>query len=443
MNKIHRLLYVFIIFVVAAPGISRAFSSPENASQPEVRLLTIQEAVQMTWAHAPEMQVADVQEKRAGEAVRESRSMVRPQVVTGTGLAYNNGFPLSIEGAAPSIFQVGLSQSLLSKKYKNLIRETEEAGKASRFNSETTENELAARTALTYFKLLQARKMIALATERLAALEKYLGIVQSMSEAGKLRPVDVLSAQTAVSSARQQLLIVSEEANIAEAELKEYTGIPSEVAVRLEEPILPDSAILADAETLYQQTLKISPEIQSAEADIRAKKFHIEAEKGERLPQLSLVGEYAVLSKANNYEDYFNKFERNNYLLGFSIQIPVFDGFRTSSRIAQSRQELSEAEHQASRIRSDLRLAVQRGVSALRIATGAEELTRNELAGIKESTRIEEQLFESGKISQMEFEETRSSLFQKELEHLDAELVLFQRKLELLHLTGNITSVFQ
>ncbi len=441
MNKTHRLLLIVCILIITVPLNSRAFSSAEN--EPQSRILTIQEAVQMSWAHDPDMQIADIQEKRAGEAVRESRSLIRPQIVTGTGLAYNNGFPLSIEGAAPSIFQVGLSQSLLSKTYKNLIRETEEAGKASRFNCDSTGNELAVRTALAYFRLFQARKMAGLATERLNASLKYLDMVQSASDAGKLRPIDIRSAQTAVSSARQQLLIVSEEASIAEAELKAYTGIPNDVPVRLEEPVLSSPFFEEDAETVYQQSLENSPDIQRAEADIRAKEYHLEAEKGERLPQLNLVGQYAVLSKANNYEDYFNRFERNNYLVGFSLQIPVFDGFRTSSRIAQSRHELSEAQHQASRIKSNLRLAAHRGVSALRIAQGAEELTSNELAAMEERIRVDEQLLQSGKISAMEFEETRSGRIQKELEHLDAELVLFQRKLEILHLTGMISPVFQ
>jgi len=443
MNKTSRFYYLLIILTVTTAINSRASEILEQAPGPEVRLLTIQEAIQMTLAHAPEMHIVEAQEKRAGEAVRETRSLIKPQVATGTGIAYNNGFPLSIEGSAPSIFQVGLSQSIFSKQNKNLIREAEEAGKASSFNRESTGNELVLRTALAYFRLLQARKMVSLAEERFHGSEEYLLMAQALSEAGRMRPVDVSSAKMAVSSARQQLLIVREEADIAEAELKTYTGIQDGISLRMEEPVLVSPLLNADAETLYQQSLKNYPEIQKAESDIRAKEFHLEAAKGERLPKVNLVGQYAVLSKANNYEDFFNRFERNNYLLGFSIQIPIFDGFRTSARVAQSRQEISAARYRLESVKSDLKLDVRRGVSAYRIASGAEEHARNDAVAVRERIKLDEQLLQSGRISQMEFEEIKAGLFQKELVHLEAEQVLFQRKMEILNITGAISSSFQ
>src|SRR5512143_3936584 len=87
--------------------------------------LTLADTLRRILARAPEVALARAQADRALEAVREARSANLPQVVTGTGLAYNNGFPLSIEGAAPSIVQFGVTQSIFSKKNKNLILEAE------------------------------------------------------------------------------------------------------------------------------------------------------------------------------------------------------------------------------------------------------------------------------------------------------------------------------
>jgi outer membrane protein len=393
--------------------------------------------------HSPEMLMAETQAKRAKEAVRESRSLNRLQVVAGTGLAYNNGFPLSIEGAAPSIFQVGANQPFLSKKNKNLIREAEQSEMASRLSGDSTGNDLASKTVLAYSRLYQARRRSDLAAESLTSAEAYLKTIQSMAEAGKIRSIDISTAKISVSSARQQLLIAREQAGIAEAELQAYTGIAADVSIRPVEPVLVSPSLDADAETLYGQILTNSPEIQQAEADIRSKEFHLEATKGERLPQMSLVGEYAVLSKANNYEDYFNQFSRNNYLLGLSLQVPIFDGRRASARIAQSHQEVSEARYRLQQIKSDLKLATLRGLSALRIAEGAEEYARDATAAAREKMRIDELLLQSGKISQMEFEESRSGLFQKEFAQIEAEQALFERKLDVLRITGGVASALQ
>ena len=99
--------------------------------------LTVQEAVRLTLSRSPEVLVAEAQAARAREALRESRSSNQPRLFAGSGLAYNNGFPLSIEGAAPSIFRVSASQPVFSKTNANLIREAEESGKAGQLGTES------------------------------------------------------------------------------------------------------------------------------------------------------------------------------------------------------------------------------------------------------------------------------------------------------------------
>ena len=443
MNTIIRLSSILFLLTVAGAGAAFPSENSEKSPSGEARILTIKETVRMALSRSPEILLAEAQTIRADEAVRESRSLNRPQVFAGSGLAYNNGMPLSIEGAAPSIFQVRMSQSILSKKNNNLIRESEQAGKASGFNRESVENDLASRTASAYFRLHQTRKMIALARERVEAAEAQRDTAESLFQAGRISRLERNSEDTAVSSARQQLLVFEEEANVAEMELKGYTGLEDAVSIHTVEPQIKFPALENDAETLYRQALENAPEIRRAEADVRAKEFHVEAEKGERLPKLDIVGQYALLSDSNNYTDYFNRFERNNYLLGLSIQVPVFDGFRTGSRIAQSRQELSEVRYRLESLKSELKLATRKSLSTLRIARGARENAQNEADAARENVQAGEALLESGRVSRKDLEETKMQLFQKESALLDADLDLFQRKLELLGIIGNIQSAFQ
>ena len=123
--------------------------------------------------------------------------------------------------------------------------------------------------------------------------------------------------------------------------------------------------------------------------------------------------------------------------------MPIFDGFRTSARVAQSRQELSEARSRLARIKSDLKLAAQKATSNLRIATGARDLAVDEMEAARESIQADEALLESGRISILEFEGMKSQLLQKENALLESEQVLFQRKLELLSIIGDTSAVLQ
>jgi outer membrane protein TolC len=397
----------------------------------------------MALVRSPEALIAEAQALRAREAARESRSLNLPQVVTGTGLAYNNGFPLSIEGAAPSIVQLGAAQPIFSKKNSNLIREAEASAKASQLSKETARNEVAAKTALAYFELFQARKITALASAGLDAADKQRELVETSFSAGKVRPVDVTAAKTAVLAARQDLLVAREKEQLAEAELRELTGLPENVSIQTREPQIDSPALESDERTLFQQALESAPEILQADAVIRAKEFHVEAERGENLPRMELVGQYALFSRSNNYSDYFNRFERNNFLLGLSVQFPLFNGFRTSARVAQSRQEVAEERYRLQGLKSELKLNIQRGLSALRIARGALDLARSDAAAAREMAEVSETLLSTGRIGAKDMENVRTQLRQKELALIEANRILFQRKVEILRLAGAITSVMK
>ncbi len=380
---------------------------------------------------------------RAEEAVRESRSLNLPQIFTGTGLAYNNGFPLSIEGSAPSIFQIGANQSVFSKKNSNLIREARESMKASYLGSESIRSEIAVKTAVAYYDLHRARKILPLKSAGLDAAEKQQQIIESMLAAGRVRAADASLARASTISARQQLLVAGEQIGIAEMQLRELTGMPHTVSIRTVEPQIETPIFAMDGKALYEQALEKTPEIKKAEATLRSKEFHLEAEKGERWPKLNIVTEYALFSRSNNYEDYFNRFERNNYLVGISIQVPLFNGFRTSARVAQSKHEVSEERYRLQQMKSNLKLDIQRGLSAVRIARGACDCARMDREAAMEMLEANKILLENGRISDKEYEELRLQLQQKELALLEADRALFERKLELLHIVGSVSSEIQ
>ena len=258
-----------------------------------------------------------------------------------------------------------------------------------------------------------------------------------------MRSVDVTLARTAAMAAEQQLLVAQEQAKLGERELQVLTGLPDTVSIQTLEPRIESPIFEMDGDSLYGQAVERTPEILQAEATLRAKQFHTEAEKGENWPKLQIVSEYALFSRTNNYQDYFNRFTRNNYLLGLSVQVPLYTGSRTGSRVEQSRQEVSEERYRLQSMKSELKLNIQRGLSAIRIALSTLKLARSEREAAQEILQVNEVLLESGRISVRDLEDSRLQLQQKEVAMLDADEILFQRKLELLHAVGSLASELQ
>jgi len=430
-----RLYRAFLILSL----IGFSFIRPVSA---ENRTLTLEEAVRLAVAHSPEALIAGAQARQAEEALRETRSINMPRAVIGSGAAYNNGFPLSIEGAAPSIVRFEAIQPIFSAQNKNLIREAGESAKAARIGGDIVGNELAALTALVYYRLDQARKIAALAESRLAETQKRQELTEIDLEAGRARPIDAMMGKNAINAARQQILTAQEQAIIAETELRVLTGLSDTTSILTITPVMESHVYDMDVAELFEKTAASSPEIMQAEVKIRAKEFHVAAEKSERYPRIAAVAEYGMFSRSNNYENYYNRFERNNYLIGISAQFSLFDGFQSKARVAQSREELSAEQLNLRRLKSDLKLNIQRGLSALRVARGAVDFAVSDLETEAEMVKINEILFESGRVGEREMADARLQVRQKELAKLEAEHELFQRKVELLRITGSVLTVF-
>jgi outer membrane protein TolC len=430
----------FVVSCIACWALSLVSAPAQQNGKPEGGALTLKEAIELTVSRAPEIAIADAQIARSGEVLRETRSANRPQVVTGTGLAYNNGFPLSIEGSAPSAIQIGVTQSIFSKRNKNLILEAEEGIKADRIGSDRIRNELAVRTALVYYELHHARKLEALWSQRLEMAAKDQRLTETLLEAGKARPLDVTLAKTITANAEQQLLVARERARLSETELRGLTGRQDGPPLQTVEPQFDVTMLGLPGDVLYQKAVEAHPEILQAESNLRAKEFHLEAEKGGKYPRIDLVSQYALFTRFNNYQDYFNRFTRNNYLIGMSIQVPLFDGFQSSARIAQGRQDITEARLRLERAKTNLRMNIERSLSALRIAKGATELARRELEAAREGARVSQTLLEAGRISPKETLGPQNLVREKEIALLDAEKSLFEREVELLQITGTAAS---
>lgn len=436
MHKTAKLLFLFFLF-------TSIFAATLSAMQSSARILTVQEAVRMMLDHSPDILLARAQTLRSREAVQETRSLNRPRAYAGTGLAYNNGMPLSIEGSAPSIFQVNAAQPFLSMRNSGLIHEAEEMEKAGRFGEASARNALALRTATVYGELHRVRKALDLTAARLAAAEAHQKEIEALLEAGRVLPVEATLVRTAVLAARQQVLVMREQGIAAERELRELIGLPDTVEIRTVEPNINEEKIVLQEDALFERALETAPGILQAKAEVTARDFHTEAEKGERWPKMEIVSQYALLSRANNYEDFFSRFVRNNYLIGLSVQVPLPSGTGVSARIAQSRIAASEARYKLQRLQSELRIEIQKGVSALRIAQGAADLAKSEAEASRELLRVNETLMESGRITQKDLEDSRSRVMEKEMAALEAEGELFKKKLDLLYSTGEIETVLR
>ena len=102
-------------------------SSAEPQAAPGI--LTLDQVVNLALAHSPDLALARVRYTVAQNVAGVDRSEFRPNLFTGSGAAYTNGFPQTPGGAPPSVFEVSYTQALLDPIKRGALHADEDRAK--------------------------------------------------------------------------------------------------------------------------------------------------------------------------------------------------------------------------------------------------------------------------------------------------------------------------
>ena len=185
-----------------------------------------------------------------------------------------------------------------------------------------------------------------------------------------------------------------------------------------------------------------SVEIRQAELDLRSKQERLKGEKGGYFPTVDLVGKYSLLSRINNYDQYFRTFQKNNINVGLQISIPIFSA-RTSAAVDLASADLHRSELELAATRHRVENEVRTTARRMRETEATREVARLELQLAQQELQILQAKYEQGRANLRDVENQRLEENGKWLAFLDADFDNQQASLELLRMTGQLSTVLQ
>jgi outer membrane protein TolC len=159
-------------------------------------------------------------------------------------------------------------------------------------------------------------------------------------------------------------------------------------------------------------------------------------------PSADIVGQYSILSKFNNYNEFYKTFVRNNVSVGVRITIPIFAA-KTRANVALAKSELSAAELTLGNKRQEVRLDVQQKARTVRELDATREVARLDLKLAQETLQLDQARFDEGRLTLRDIEQARLDESDKWVAFLDADFARQQSQLTLLQATGQLAKVFQ
>ena len=121
-------------------------TAPRSLAEP----LPLERAIRLALAHSTSSAIAGADVQRTFASYRELRNNYVPQIVAGSGLGWTYGYPLSIEGSPPALFDVVAQNTVFNPAQRQFLNAAKTEWLASEFQDKDQRNAIIQDVALTY-----------------------------------------------------------------------------------------------------------------------------------------------------------------------------------------------------------------------------------------------------------------------------------------------------
>jgi outer membrane protein len=409
----------------------------------ETRTLTLKQAVDLALEQNPDIVLARLDEVKANQAARAARDPFVPKVYVGSGLAYTYGFPMSIDGSAPSIIQARAVASLYDKTRSLKVAEERENARTAQLTAEGKREEVAERVAIAYLDADRAARLARVASKQVDALTQVLESIKVRVSEGRAIRLDEMKAELDREKARERGRLLASDARFAQTQLSLLIGGNAEDRVETSLELAPLTGLPDSEAGAVKQALESSSELKRLQSSLLAQGFALQTERASRLPKVELVAQYGLFAKFNNFDQYFNRFQRNNAQLGLSFQLPVLAGTAASAASATAQAESRRLRTELGRVRNQTSYETQKAYQAVTNAEHARDLARLELEMHRENVAVTLARQENGRATLADVEQARFAEGERWIAYYDAQHQLERAKVALLRWSGTLLATLR
>ena len=408
----------------------------------EVRTLTLRDALDIALKQNPDVILARLDQQRARAQVTIAKDPFLPKLFAGSGAAWTNGFPMSIDGNAPAIVQARAPMAIFDRPQSFRAAQANEVVRGMEFDIGMKQEEAAYRVASLFFDADQAVRSLAAVERQMESLARVRDLTGVRVSEGRELSIESSRSDLKLLQAQQRQAELSDGIADAETALAQVLGFAPGDRVH---PAQEDrrSVTLDSEESAIQQALNTSREIRRLESNLQAKNLEINGYKAERLPKVDFVGQYSLLSKYNNYEKFFGRFQRHNVELGASITIPILVGRSSQAAMTQSQVEIEKIRTEIGRTRSRITADLQHAYRDVRRTETAQKLARADLDLAREQLSLDLTRYDEGQVAMAQVEASRAAEQEKWIVYYDTQHALEVARITVLKQSGTLLASLQ
>lgn len=413
-----------------------AFGNPARAASPAEAALTLRDAVRRAIARAPQLSLARAEASESESSVRLAEAPSAPEAWLTTTPGYSSGLPVAVAGRVPAVAGVEVHQSL----YNPELRSEGFAARSRRAGAQAAQETAMAETAREivelYARCWRDQARVAAGKRECGAREDLVTAAQASVREGRQLPIDLERAQLDSARARQGLEAAESDFDLDLWELRRGTGWPSGATLALaDDPlrVLPPGPAGDDFTAVRER----DPASRGLEEEIRELERAKQSIGSRWAPVVDAEAQYARLSRANGYDEFYRKFKADDWSVGVSVGVPLLNQGR-SAREARLQDQLAAARARCEARRWELDRALREARAGVERALASRSLAHRAQALEAEALELSRLLATEGRGEPTAVEQRTLALAETEEASAKADFDLLETRLRLLALQGEL-----
>ena len=402
-----------------------------------VHSLTLDQILELASRQNPDVTLARLDEEHAQEGVKVALNPFRPKVYGGSGLAYTYGYPNSIEGNAPSLVQVRTDMELYNRPDQYTLSSAREIARGSQFGAQAKADEVAYQTADLFLTASEFEHQADTLTNQIPSLKKVSEAMQAAVSEGTELPLEQKRADVNLAISQQRLESAQLDADYYEMMLAVVLGYPAQDRVKPVDSATPPFETPATEPEAADMALRNNRQLRQMQSNVFAKQLDLRSYQAARLPKIDLVAQYALFAKYN-YQNYFQKFQRNNFQIGASITIPLLVGSAAKGLAEQTATDLAKLRIQMDQVRNRILADTRRDYQQYQKAESIRKLSQLQLDLAREQLSVLLAQFKEGRIPMSRVEQARTEEGDRWIGLYEAQAQVTRAKLAILRETGTL-----
>lgn len=397
------------------------------------------QAVDLALQHSGMMAVSAANQRKAVDLYEQARAAYLPTITFGSGLGYSIGIPPSLEGSAPSLFNIVSQQSLLNFAQRDFVRAARNDVKATHFDTASKREDVILETATAYLDLDMAlRKLKALGDAAQAANRAEFITTERLKE-GLDSQLDLKKAQLNLAKVNMRVAEAQTAADVARQRLARLTGLAAG-SIETVSSSIPASPEVGQDEDLPARAARDNPAVRLAQQKVISAQLRARAEARVLYPSIDVASQYERLSSTlNNYAQYYKTFTPNSFAIGLSIRVPITD-FAQHAKANAAAADLLRARQDAQMTHDQVEENVLQMQRSLRQIAAGSDVARLEYEVTQAAIDAVRAKLATGQANARDQENALLDSSERYSSYLDAQLQLTRATMQLMRQTGDLDS---